>query len=157
MGDNPGEMRLSNAERQEALDALEEHVRTGRLDVDEYADRSAKATVATRRGELEPLFADLPAPHPSVLSRELFTPSITGPAPRLTPGQALASKAVPIAAVIALVLFFTVLAASGRCSCSPRPPPCWRAGSPVVRGRASTDRWRNNGRIADLSPSFPLR
>ncbi|QFU93735.1 hypothetical protein YIM_43000 [Amycolatopsis sp. YIM 10] len=108
MGDNPGEMRLSNAERQEALDALEEHVRTGRLDVDEYADRSAKVTVATRRGELEPLFADLPAPHPSVLSRELFTPSITGPAPRLTPAQALAAKAVPITAVIALVLFFTV-------------------------------------------------
>ncbi|RJQ83767.1 DUF1707 SHOCT-like domain-containing protein [Amycolatopsis panacis] len=61
------DMRLSDEERQDALDVLSEHVRTGRLDIDEYAVRSAKVTEAKLVSELIPLFEDLPSPRPSVL------------------------------------------------------------------------------------------
>ena len=61
------DLRLSDAERQDALDVLSEHVRTGRLDIDEYGDRSAKVTSAKLVSELVPLFEDLPSPRPSAL------------------------------------------------------------------------------------------
>lgn len=103
------DIRLSDAERQEALDALSEHVRTGRLDVDEFGDRSAHATAARRRGELEPLFADLPTPRPSFLDAELRTPEQVAPALATPPlRRRLAAIALPVAAIIAGVLFFTV-------------------------------------------------
>jgi uncharacterized protein DUF1707 len=96
-------MRLSDAERDEAINALSEHVRTGRLDLDEYGARSAKVTTAKTRGDLVPLFADLPGPHPSVLAAEAKpAPGRPAPVSRFVPGL------VPIAALVALVLFFTV-------------------------------------------------
>lgn len=61
------DLRLSDAERQDALDVLSEHVRTGRLDIDEYGNRSAKVTSAKLVSELVPLFDDLPSPRPSAL------------------------------------------------------------------------------------------
>ena len=61
------DLRLSDAERQDALDVLSEHVRTGRLDIDEYGSRSAKVTSAKLVSELVPLFEDLPSPRPSAL------------------------------------------------------------------------------------------
>ena len=68
MSDQP-DLRLSDAERTEAMDALSEHVRTGRLDIDEFGLRSAKVAAARTRADLVPLFADLPAPRPRVLDR----------------------------------------------------------------------------------------
>ncbi|GAB3585432.1 DUF1707 domain-containing protein [Amycolatopsis endophytica] len=68
MSDQP-DLRLSDQERTEALDALSEHVRTGRLDIDEFGLRSAKVTAARTISELAPVFADLPAPRPRVLDR----------------------------------------------------------------------------------------
>lgn len=103
------EYRLSDAERQEALDALSEHVRTGRLDLVEFEQRSGQVSAAKLRGELEPIFADLPEPRPGVLR----THHVPGkPQQRANPPQTwqqrLAGSAVPIAAVLALILFFTV-------------------------------------------------
>jgi uncharacterized protein DUF1707 len=95
------DLRLSDAERDEAIEALSEHVRTGRLDIDEFGARSAKATTAKTRSELGPLFTDLPQPHPSVL-RAPAEPAKPQPARRLRPGL------VPLAAIVAVVLFFTV-------------------------------------------------
>jgi hypothetical protein len=60
-------MRISDAEREDALEVLAEHVRTGRLDIDDYGSRSAKVNTAKTVRELEPLFDDLPSPRPSVL------------------------------------------------------------------------------------------
>lgn len=99
-------MRLSDAERDEAINTLSEHVRTGRLDLEEYGSRSAKVTTAKTRGDLLPLFADLPEPHPSVLAPGA-APTVSGPSrpsslSRFGPGL------VPIAAIVALLLFFTV-------------------------------------------------
>lgn len=97
------DMRLSDAERDEAIEALSEHVRTGRLDIDEYGTRSARVTAARTRTELAPLFQDLPEPHPSVLRpRPVPAGRAAPPARRFTIG------AVPIAAIIAVLLFLTV-------------------------------------------------
>ncbi|KAA9150098.1 DUF1707 domain-containing protein [Amycolatopsis acidicola] len=97
-------MRLSDAERNEAIEALSEHVRTGRLDIDEFGTRSARASAAKTRNELKPLFDDLPEPHPSVLKavRARPAPGKPQPAPRLGAG------AVTLAFVVAAILFFTV-------------------------------------------------
>jgi Domain of unknown function (DUF1707) len=57
-------IRIGNAERESATQALDEHLSAGRLDPDEYADRVVKVSLARYFGDLEPLFIDLPAPHP---------------------------------------------------------------------------------------------
>ncbi|NIJ14041.1 hypothetical protein FHU38_004385 [Saccharomonospora amisosensis] len=103
------EYRLSDAERREALDALSEHVRSGRLDLVEFEQRSGQVSAAKLRGELEPIFADLPEPRPSVLHtvRTLGQPRQRGEPPQPW-SQRVAASAVPIAAIVALVLFFTI-------------------------------------------------
>ena len=57
-------IRIGTAERDAAMKALDEHLEAGRLEVDEYGERSARASVATTAPELAELFDDLPAPHP---------------------------------------------------------------------------------------------
>ena len=96
-------MRLSDAERDEAIEVLSEHVRTGRLDVDEFGNRSARVSTAKTAAELLPLFEDLPEPHPSVL-RKAVRPTQRPPSPPTRRWTGL----VPIAAIIALLLFLTV-------------------------------------------------
>lgn len=59
----PAPTRIGNAERQQAMDALDVHMSAGRLDPDEYGERVGKASVARTTADLEPLFADLPTPH----------------------------------------------------------------------------------------------
>lgn len=58
-------LRIGDAEREKALRALGEHMSAGRLDIDEYGDRSAKVAAARTRNDLITLFTDLPAPNPS--------------------------------------------------------------------------------------------
>jgi uncharacterized membrane protein len=53
-------LRLSDADRQEALDALGEHFAQGRLDRDELDERSDAVWSAKTHGDLSPVFADLP-------------------------------------------------------------------------------------------------
>ncbi|TVT01633.1 DUF1707 domain-containing protein [Amycolatopsis bartoniae] len=96
-------MRLSDAERDEAIETLSEHVRTGRLDIDEYGTRSAKVTAARMRSELVPLFEDLPEPRPRVLRAAPVAPGRPQP-----PARRFGVGAVPIAAIVAVLLFFTV-------------------------------------------------
>ncbi|MEU0789662.1 DUF1707 domain-containing protein [Amycolatopsis sp. NPDC005961] len=58
------QLRISDQNRESALSALGEHMSAGRIDIDEYGERSARITAAKTRGELVEIFADLPAPHP---------------------------------------------------------------------------------------------
>lgn len=58
-------IRISDTERESALTALGEHMGAGRLDIDEYGERSAKVSTAKTRAELLDLFTDLPEPHPT--------------------------------------------------------------------------------------------
>lgn len=62
------EIRISDAERDEAVSTLGEHLTTGRLELSEFEERCGLAAAARTRGELEELFGDLPAPHPDLSS-----------------------------------------------------------------------------------------
>ncbi|WP_198958397.1 MULTISPECIES: DUF1707 SHOCT-like domain-containing protein [Amycolatopsis] len=95
MSDQP-ELRLSDAERTEAMDALSEHVRTGRLDIDEFGLRSAKVAAARTRSDLAPLFADLPEPRPRVLDR---------PVPSRTPVRKTGLGLLPLLLIAAVAVF----------------------------------------------------
>ncbi|MEV6829750.1 DUF1707 domain-containing protein [Amycolatopsis sp. NPDC051102] len=100
-----GDMRLSDAERQDALDVLEEHVRTGRLDIDEYGARSAKVTAAKRVSELVPLFDDLPSPRPSALLNGVSAPRVpVASSEDSALVRFLTAAAVPIAIVLAVAV-----------------------------------------------------
>lgn len=58
------DLRIGDAERESAIQALGEHFSAGRLTVDEYGERTAQVTTAKTAGELGRQFTDLPAPHP---------------------------------------------------------------------------------------------
>ncbi len=60
------EIRISSAERDDALAALAAHRSTGRLTHEEHEQRRRRAEGARTRPEIEILFDDLPAPHPDL-------------------------------------------------------------------------------------------
>lgn len=110
----PSQIRIGDTERESALSALNEHMSAGRLDIDEYGDRTARVATAKTRGDLLALFGDLPSPHP------VFGIPAPQPEPEWSPAppalaqrnyavrQRLAASAVPLAALVALALFFMV-------------------------------------------------
>ncbi|MFD1049676.1 DUF1707 domain-containing protein, partial [Kibdelosporangium lantanae] len=75
------DLRVGDAEREEALRALGDHMSAGRLDIDEYGDRTARVATSKTRGDLLVLFMDLPEPKPR------FGPvvTVTSPPPPVTP------------------------------------------------------------------------
>lgn len=98
------------------MKALDAHLEAGRLDPEEYGERSARVTEARTAEDLEPLFADLPDPRPVVPDgatagehRPVTAAASAAPAPRAASALArwgpIISGALPM---IALVLFFTV-------------------------------------------------
>jgi Domain of unknown function (DUF1707) len=87
-------LRIGDAEREQAVQSLGEHLRAGRLTVTEYDERLEQAFAARTDAELTPLFADLP-----------------GGAPRSEPPQARGGRnrpgyhvPVPLRAVVVLAL-----------------------------------------------------
>jgi hypothetical protein len=66
MTDERPPLRIGTTERTAAMKALDEHLAAGRLEVEEYGERSALAANATTAPELAALFTDLPAPHPAL-------------------------------------------------------------------------------------------
>jgi hypothetical protein len=111
-------LRIGNAERTAAMKALDEHLAAGRLNVEEYADRSATAANATVASELSALFTDLPAPHPD-LPGAPPPPSPTAPLPAVPEKGTVASRAsgafeiwkpriMGLTPFIAGALFFTI-------------------------------------------------
>jgi hypothetical protein len=59
-------IRIGDSEREDAIKALGEHYTAGRLDIDEYGERTAKVTAARVRADIYALFADLPEPQPTL-------------------------------------------------------------------------------------------
>jgi hypothetical protein len=55
-----GQVRIGDAERDQAVAALSDHFVAGRLTQTEFEERSDQATRARYVGDLAPLFADLP-------------------------------------------------------------------------------------------------
>ena len=59
-----GGLRIGDAERERAAQALGEHLRAGRLDMVEYDERLTAAFGARTAADLTPLFTDLPGGSP---------------------------------------------------------------------------------------------
>jgi|SRR5215469_2478301 len=55
-----GDLRVSDADRDRAVEELSEHFQTGRLTHEEFEDRSGQALKARTGKELSELFTDLP-------------------------------------------------------------------------------------------------
>jgi uncharacterized protein DUF1707 len=110
VSENP-DVRIGDAEREQALRALGEHMGAGRLTVDEYGERSAQVAAAKTRGELTRLFADLPEPHPTFGSPWV---TVAQPAPK-TPAtwtdrplhQRLLAAVIPLLFVGAILVGVT--------------------------------------------------
>ena len=105
-----GSIRIGTAEREAATAALGEHLAAGRLDIDEYGDRSAHAALARTRSELVALFADLPQPHPPFMTPQPVRPDTAWQArPRLQrtgpPLVARVGMALPLLALVMLLAF----------------------------------------------------
>jgi len=112
-------LRISDLDREAALTALGEHMSVGRIDLDEYGERSAKVTAVKTRGELAEIFEDLPQPHPK-LGEDAVEPvaaKAVEPKPAPKPGepiawadrplaQRLTAALVPLSFVAAVLLFF---------------------------------------------------
>ncbi|MFE5670175.1 DUF1707 domain-containing protein [Agromyces sp. NPDC056523] len=117
------DQRLSNAEREEAIARLSEAQIEGRLTPTEYEQRAASVRSAVTRGDLVPLFADLPeaaptpsaTPQPTVLPGPgTLPPPSAGPLPPAPPpvrgsralGGRMGDTIMALTPFIALGLFF---------------------------------------------------
>jgi hypothetical protein len=105
-------MRVGDAEREEALRALGEHMSAGRLDLDEYGERSAQVSATKTFGDLLDLFKDLPQPHPRLPEPPPGAkPASNAPVPswqNRPVAQRVYAALVPLSAIVALLLFFTL-------------------------------------------------
>lgn len=70
------QLRIGDADRDQAATALGEHYAQGRITTEEHAERLDRIWAARTRAELGPVFADLPAPGP------LAPPPAPAPPPR---------------------------------------------------------------------------
>lgn len=69
-------VRIGTAEREEAMRLLSQQFSEGRLNPDEFSDRSAAVSAALTRADLTPIFADLPAkPGVQAVSEEARDPA----------------------------------------------------------------------------------
>jgi hypothetical protein len=64
----PVEPRIGDADRDQAVAFLQEHMAKGRIDASEFDDRMSRALKAKTGSELSILFADLPEPRPPTAS-----------------------------------------------------------------------------------------
>ena len=93
----PGQLRVSDADRDRALAELSEHFQAGRLTSEEFDERSGRALQARTGAELAGLLADLPRSGP---------PAPVGRGPR-PPARGLGA---PIAVVMAVGAVTAVVA-----------------------------------------------
>ena len=114
-GEESSPLRIGTAERSAAMKALDEHLAAGRLDVEEYADRSATAANAVVAADIAQLFTDLPEPHP-LLPGSAAAPPPAAPLPMARPAGEVAApkesalwtwgpRLVTVAPIIAVALF----------------------------------------------------
>ncbi|KQR24181.1 hypothetical protein ASF79_02900 [Agreia sp. Leaf335] len=90
--------RLSTAERDRAVTELRQHVAEGRLTEAEFAERSKAARNAVTRGDLAPLFDDLPATtFPASVGEVARSATVPAPTPAPAPTTPAAPASAPTA------------------------------------------------------------
>jgi hypothetical protein len=65
----PVEPRIGDADRDQAVNFLQEHMAQGRIDASEFDDRMSRALKAKTASELATLFDDLPEPRPPAVQK----------------------------------------------------------------------------------------
>ncbi len=138
-----GELRIGTRERELAMGALDEHLREGRLDPTEYAERSAVAANARVRSELEALFTDLPAPHPAFPAGRAASPSPTTTGPDGGSAPAGPSTSPPSSS-------------SSGPSSAPGPPERNEEDLPDLVAPLGARLGRNAGKLSALAPVIAI-
>jgi hypothetical protein len=110
----PGDLRVSDADRDRAIGELSQHFQAGRLTLEEFNDRSEQALQAKTGRDLAGLFADLPAtqaPTPVIGDPRRFGAAVTAPEAK---SYLPAVRAVmALAALGAVAIVVAVLARTG--------------------------------------------
>jgi hypothetical protein len=106
------QLRIGDAEREEAARILGEHFAAGRLDHQEYDERTDAVWAARTQGDLTPLFRDLPGPTPR--GRPMQGPIAGGPrATGWSTGSAGTSRGprrrLPLLPILLIVLGLALL------------------------------------------------
>ena len=96
----PGDLRVSDADRDRALAELSEHFQAGRLTLEEFDERSGRALQARTARELSALFTDLPVGQ----ARTAGTVTTPQARPRLPVPRVVVAAAVLNAVVIVALL-----------------------------------------------------
>ena len=113
-------LRISDADREAAVDLLGEQYALGRLTRDEFDERSDAVWSAKTQGDLAPIFADLPVRPPAGLGRRRGS---LGAAP---PALVAGCRSLPV--LIVLVVLTVVDARCRSCSCCVGAVPLLRRG-----------------------------
>jgi hypothetical protein len=98
MDDSSSKLRVSDAERDQAVSELTSAFETGRLTMEEFNERSSQALQAKTRGDLAELFTDLPSGLPAA-----------PPAPAEVPALPARGFAGPALVGVAALLLVTVI------------------------------------------------
>jgi DUF1707 SHOCT-like domain len=98
----PGDMRVSDADRDRAVSELSEHFQAGRLTTEEFNQRSGQALQARTGGDLEVLFSDLPRPLSSAMPPPPVNPEPR--APRISGALLVAPVAIALAVAVGALL-----------------------------------------------------
>ena len=100
------QLRISDAEREAAAAELGEHYAQGRITTEEHAERLDRIWASRTRGELAPVFRDLPGRYGPVAPRtESRRPAYWAPGPPFRRGGIPG----PVFAVLAVLLVLTVV------------------------------------------------
>ncbi len=105
---NDDQLRIGDAEREQAAAALGEHYAQGRLSAEEHAERLDRIWAARTRADLRPVFRDLPGRYgPATEVR----PGPARPATYWSGGMAPFRRGIPtpLVVVLTVLLVLTVL------------------------------------------------
>lgn len=103
---NDQHLRMSDAEREQAAAELGEHYAQGRLSVEEHSERLDRIWAARTRGELAPIFADLPGPLAAYAAAR-HAPFAR--VPRSRPPRRFRGVPLPLAVLLVVLLAVTVV------------------------------------------------
>lgn len=93
-------LRLSDGERDDLVETLRAHLAEGRLTTSEFEERSRVVRTAITRGDLAPVFSDLPTPTGVVVQADRS-------------GSRVGGTLVALSPFVALILFFVTGAITG--------------------------------------------
>lgn len=93
--EDPVPQRIGDAERDFAVQQLQEHHSQGRLDSFEFEERMSEALEARTGPELARLFRDLPGPNPGEPAPAAPYPAVSQPSPYAVAPQAAAEPETP--------------------------------------------------------------